>query len=190
MAAVDRFQSDAGVRVALCNIIAGGVGITLTAGTHVIFQDLDWVPANHAQAEDRCYRMGQRRRVSVDYMIAAGTLDRFISELPEAKMALIAAVEPDRLAYAQLCDAPIVAPDDAYADALDGRSTLGDGGLPIRELVEVLPAHTALSMEIRSAALRSAFRDASDRARHVLATTTAWFDAAFSDGSSTRSGAW
>ena len=97
MAAVDRFQSDAGVRVALCNIIAGGVGITLTAGTHVIFQDLDWVPANHAQAEDRCYRMGQRRRVSVDYMIAAGTLDRFISELLEAKMALIAAVEADRL---------------------------------------------------------------------------------------------
>jgi SWI/SNF-related matrix-associated actin-dependent regulator of chromatin subfamily A-like protein 1 len=39
----------------MCNIIAGGVGITLTAGTHVIFQDLDWVPANHAQAEDRCY---------------------------------------------------------------------------------------------------------------------------------------
>ena len=102
----------------------------------------------------------------------------------------VEAVEPDRLAYAQLCDAPIVAPDDAYADALDGRSTLGDGGLPIRELVEVLPAHTALSMEIRSAALRSAFRDASDRARHVLATTTAWFDAAFSDGSSTGSGAW
>jgi len=38
------------VRVAVCNIIAGGVGITLTAGSHVIFQDLDWVPANHLQA--------------------------------------------------------------------------------------------------------------------------------------------
>ncbi|MAF95747.1 MAG: hypothetical protein CMM60_08350, partial [Rhodospirillaceae bacterium] len=50
MKAVDRFQDDPSVRVALCNIIAGGVGITLTAGTHVIFQDLDWVPANHAQA--------------------------------------------------------------------------------------------------------------------------------------------
>jgi SNF2 family DNA or RNA helicase len=39
--------------LAICNLIAGGVGLTLTAGTHVIFQDLDWVPANHRQAEDR-----------------------------------------------------------------------------------------------------------------------------------------
>ena len=37
MAAVDRFQGDNNVKVALCNIIAGGVGITLTAGTRVIF---------------------------------------------------------------------------------------------------------------------------------------------------------
>jgi SWI/SNF-related matrix-associated actin-dependent regulator 1 of chromatin subfamily A len=44
MQAVDRFQGDPEVRVAVCNIIAGGVGVNLTAGTHVIFQDLDWVP--------------------------------------------------------------------------------------------------------------------------------------------------
>ena len=95
MKAVDRFQSDPHVRVALCNIIAGGVGITLTAGSHVIFQDLDWVPANHAQAEDRCYRIGQERRVSVEYFHAAGTLDSYIAELLEGKMKLIAAVEAE-----------------------------------------------------------------------------------------------
>ena len=59
MAAVDAFQIDPDVRVIVANLIAGGVGITLTAGTHVIFQDLDWVPANLAQAEDRAYRLGQ-----------------------------------------------------------------------------------------------------------------------------------
>ncbi len=95
MAAVDRFQGDATVKVALCNIVAGGVGITLTAGTHVIFQDLDWVPANHAQAEDRCYRMGQTKRVTVEYFVAAGTLDSYISQLLEQKIKLIAAVEAE-----------------------------------------------------------------------------------------------
>ena len=97
MAAVDRFQGDDNVRVALCNIIAGGVGITLTAGTHVIFQDLDWVPANHAQAEDRCYRLGQKSRVTVEYFLAAGTLDSYIAELLEQKIKLIAAVESDEV---------------------------------------------------------------------------------------------
>ncbi len=97
MAAVDRFQSDPQVRVAVCNLIAGGVGITLTAGTHVIFQDLDWVPANHAQAEDRCYRMGQTKRVTVEYFHAAGSLDGYIAELLSRKMALISAVEADQV---------------------------------------------------------------------------------------------
>jgi hypothetical protein len=83
--------------VALCNIIAGGVGITLTAGTHVIFQDLDWVPANHAQAEDRCYRLGQDQRVTVEYFHADGTLDGYIGTLLEQKMAMIAAVEADEV---------------------------------------------------------------------------------------------
>ena len=97
MEAVDRFQTDPNVRVALCNIIAGGVGITLTAGTHVIFQDLDWVPANHAQAEDRCYRMGQDQRVTVEYFHADRTLDGYIATLLKQKMAMIAAVEADEI---------------------------------------------------------------------------------------------
>ena len=97
MEAVDRFQGDPTVRVAVCNIIAGGVGITLTAGTHVIFQDLDWVPANHAQAEDRCYRLGQTKRVTVEYFHAEGSLDAYVAKLLEAKMRLIAAVEAEEV---------------------------------------------------------------------------------------------
>jgi len=91
--AVDRFQTDPDARVAVCNIIAAGVGITLTAGTHVIFQDLDWVPANHAQAEDRCYRLGQGQQVTVEYFHANGSLDGYIARLLSAKIALMAAVE-------------------------------------------------------------------------------------------------
>ncbi len=76
-----------------------------------------------------------------------------------------------RLPYVQLCDAPRAAPEDLYTEAIDGRLLPGDGELPIVELVDVLPAHTALSMEIRSAALRSAWPDPVDRARHVLDST-------------------
>lgn len=93
MAAVDAFQQNPEVQVALCNLIAGGVGLTLTAGTHVIFQDLDWVPANHLQAEDRCYRLGQTDSVTVEYLLGDGTLDGYIAGLLDAKMALISAVE-------------------------------------------------------------------------------------------------
>jgi SWI/SNF-related matrix-associated actin-dependent regulator 1 of chromatin subfamily A len=104
MEAVDRFQNDPEVRVAVCNIIAGGVGVTLTAGTHVIFQDLDWVPANHLQAEDRAYRLGQTDRVTVEYMLADGTLDVFIAELLEAKLRVIEAVESEEVPNASVLD--------------------------------------------------------------------------------------
>jgi SNF2 family DNA or RNA helicase len=95
MASVDKFQSDPSARVALCNLIAGGTGLNLTAATHVIFQDLDWVPANHLQAEDRRYRIGQHRSVTVEYLLADGTLDGYIAELLETKLALVEAVHAD-----------------------------------------------------------------------------------------------
>jgi SNF2 family DNA or RNA helicase len=97
MAATDAFQNDPNVQVVLCNLIAGGVGLNLTAATHVIFQDLDWVPANHLQAEDRCYRIGQTRPVTVEYLLADGTLDGYIAQLLEAKLKLVQAVESDAL---------------------------------------------------------------------------------------------
>ena len=86
----------------------------------------------------------------------------------------VAAVDPARLAYVQLCDAPALAPPDIpglVTEALDLRLNLGGGALPIGELIGSLPDHTALSMEIRSAALRDGFPDPTDRARHVLTST-------------------
>jgi SNF2 family DNA or RNA helicase len=91
-ALVDRFQQQDGVRVFLANIIAGGTGHNLTAATQVIFNDLDWVPANHWQAEDRAYRIGQTRTVNVTYMVAGDTIDDFVQQVLEKKSALISAV--------------------------------------------------------------------------------------------------
>ncbi len=91
-ALVDRFQNDDSVRVFLANIIAGGIGTNLTAATQVVFNDLDWVPANHWQAEDRAYRIGQTRTVNVTYMVAADTIDDFVQGVLEKKAALVTAV--------------------------------------------------------------------------------------------------
>ena len=145
MDAVDRFQTDPTVRVALCNIIAGGVGITLTAGTHVIFQDLDWVPANHAQAEDRCYRLGQDKRVTVEYFHAAGTLDGYIAELLQQKMALIAAVEaedvPDTSLLADIQDGLRRLAPALMEEARAARAT-GDAASRLDQLSKAVPRAT------------------------------------------------
>jgi hypothetical protein len=91
-ALVDRFQSDPEVKVFVANIIAGGVGINLTAARQVVFNDLDWVPANHWQAEDRAYRIGQSNTVNVTYMSATDTIDGFVSATLQVKAMLVEAV--------------------------------------------------------------------------------------------------
>ncbi len=93
---VDRFQQDDRIRVFLANIIAGGVGTNLTAATQVVFNDLDWVPANHWQAEDRAYRIGQTRTVNVTYMVAGNTIDDFVQSVLARKGALVTAVVDGR----------------------------------------------------------------------------------------------
>jgi SWI/SNF-related matrix-associated actin-dependent regulator 1 of chromatin subfamily A len=89
---VDRFQSDPEVRVLVANIIAGGTGLNLTAATQVVFNDLDWVPTNHWQAEDRAYRIGQTRTVNVTYFVARDTIDDFVQAVLETKAALVNAI--------------------------------------------------------------------------------------------------
>lgn len=93
---VDLFQNDDDVRVLLANIVAGGTGVNLTAATQVVFNDLDWVPTNHWQAEDRAYRIGQTRTVNVTYFVARDTIDDFVHAVLETKAALITAIVEGR----------------------------------------------------------------------------------------------
>ena len=86
---VDRFQEEEEVRVYVGQIHAGGMGVNLTAASQVIFNDLDWVPANHFQAEDRAHRIGQTGTVNVTYMIARGTIEEFVRTVLETKAQLV-----------------------------------------------------------------------------------------------------
>jgi sugar phosphate isomerase/epimerase len=113
---------------------------------------------------------------AVDRPNAAVLIDNLHLERTGGTPDDVVAIAPDRLPYVQLCDAPTAAPKNLVVEALDGRRTLGDGELPVAELVASLPDHTALSMEIRSADLRTRFSDPTDRARHTLATTHAFLE--------------
>ena len=105
--AADRLQNDPSVRVLAGNLHAAGVGITLTKATHVVFNDLDWVPGNHWQAEDRIYRIGQTQPAFVTYLCAEGTLDDFVAALLEQKARTIGVLEEEAAHAATLVDVVI-----------------------------------------------------------------------------------
>ena len=93
--AVDAFQRDASVRVACCNIVAGGVGITLTAAHDVVMIEQSYVPGENLQAADRCHRIGQRESVLVRVLVLSGSVDSHVAEALALKRAMLAAtVQP------------------------------------------------------------------------------------------------
>ena len=94
---VDRFQTDPKVKVFVSNIVAGGVGITLTEAEVVIFNDLSFVPAIMAQAEDRAFRIGQKKNVSCLYPIFDNTIERIIYNIVEKKKRIIDTVMGDNI---------------------------------------------------------------------------------------------
>lgn len=71
------------------NIKAAGVGLTLTAASRVLFLELDWVPGNLSQAEDRAHRIGQTDSVLVQHIVLEGSLDEIMAEKLVSKQDVI-----------------------------------------------------------------------------------------------------
>lgn len=84
-AAVDQFQEDPNCHLFLGQIQAAGVGITLTAASVCVFAELDWVPANISQAEDRLHRIGQTDWVLAQHLVVDGSLDAHMAKTLVAK---------------------------------------------------------------------------------------------------------
>ncbi|MFD0672802.1 DEAD/DEAH box helicase [Cohnella sp. GCM10027633] len=91
---IERFQTADGALpepvpgVFILSLKAGGVGLNLTAASHVFHFDRWWNPAVENQATDRAYRMGQTRDVQVHKFISLGTLEEKIDEMLESKQQL------------------------------------------------------------------------------------------------------
>lgn len=145
--AVDDFQNRDDVNVFFSTLIAGGVGITLTEARHVIFNDLDWVPANHWQAEDRAYRIGQKHPVNVYYFKAANSIDEFVGQVLETKSNIISAVvDGNALAEQQTGDVlnelERVIGDLGLEPGLKGKMTSQQIGDALEQAVAVYTAQT------------------------------------------------
>ncbi|EPR43454.1 SNF2-related protein [Desulfovibrio sp. X2] len=67
---VHEFQARKGFDAILLSPRAAGVGLNLTAATHVIHLSRWWNPAVEDQCTDRAYRIGQHRAVTVHYPMA------------------------------------------------------------------------------------------------------------------------
>ena len=61
------------VKVFIGQILAAGVGLTLTVSHIMVFNNIDFVPGNCRQMEDRIYRIGQTKPVDIYYQMFRDT---------------------------------------------------------------------------------------------------------------------
>lgn len=87
-AVVDQFQNGE-IDVIIGNILAMGVGFTLTRARFVVFAELDWVPALIEQAEDRAWRHGQLNAVMIQHLVVDGSIESRMAQALLQKMGVI-----------------------------------------------------------------------------------------------------
>ena len=86
--AIDAFNTDPGVAIAVCSLTAAGVGLNMQAASNVVLAELSWTAAEQTQAIDRVHRIGQDEPVTAWRIIAAHTIDTKIAELIDSKQGL------------------------------------------------------------------------------------------------------
>lgn len=90
---VDEFQENPDCRIFLGQVKAAGVGITLTAASHVVFAEASWTPADNEQCVDRAHRIGQTSSVLAQFLVVADSMDERV---------LGAAIKKYRVIYSAL----------------------------------------------------------------------------------------
>ncbi|WNO30022.1 superfamily II DNA/RNA helicase, SNF2 family [Oceanotoga phage vB_OteS-UFV02] len=92
---IDDFQKG-NTQVFLSTITAGGVGLNLQNANIVLFADKPYSPHLVKQAEDRCYRNGQKNKVTIISVINRGTVEDDIEYILYDKQNIIDQVIVER----------------------------------------------------------------------------------------------
>lgn len=94
---VDIFQKDPDRKVFIGTWQKIGTGLTLTKASYEIFIDVPYTNAAYVQAQDRCYRIGTNRNVTIYHLITEGTVDERVLEIVEDKEALSDFIVDDKI---------------------------------------------------------------------------------------------
>ena len=87
--AIDDFQTDPTIKLIFLQLIAGGIGITLTAAWDEIIIELGWSPKKMDQVIDRVHRFTQMNAVNIYYLLALNTIEEKIAALLDRKRKVI-----------------------------------------------------------------------------------------------------
>ena len=85
---VKDFQTKDEYRVFCGSLLAGGIGIDLTAASVVFHYDRWWNASKENQATDRVHRIGQNKNIQVFKFITKGSLEEKIDQLISSKQSI------------------------------------------------------------------------------------------------------
>ena len=91
---VETFQNETGPGAMVLSLKAGGMGLNLTAASHVVLYDRWWNPAVEDQARDRVWRIGQTKTVICHRLVCPGTVDERVEEVVQGKRRIADMVLP------------------------------------------------------------------------------------------------
>ena len=136
--AIDDFQNRPEIMMFVGSIQAAGVSITLTAASHIVFVELDWVPGNVSQAEDRAHRIGQTDSVLVQHLVVDGSLDAHMAQVLIDKQAVLDAALDD-ITFKDEPVLPLL--DEAATETLSRKKLDAE---PALSEAQILAVHRAL----------------------------------------------
>lgn len=103
--AVCKFMTDPSVMVFIGQIIACGVGLTLTSSRYLIFNSYSWVAADNLQVQDRIYRLTQKKDVTCIYQLFTDSISQHMFEKVMMKEMIMKETIKSEIEKNECCDA-------------------------------------------------------------------------------------